>query len=95
MELTLQSKSLVFAKNGVFKDYIRLLFWKNPIRNLKKTALVKGFIWIGAIGKWEDLKGKMRLFHSLTFRGYTRFGTKLRLIFRLNTNFSSTKPALN
>jgi hypothetical protein len=44
MELPLEGKSLTLAKNDLFKDYIRLLFWKTPIRNLKKTAFVKGFI---------------------------------------------------
>ena len=58
MELTLQSKSLIFAENGVFKGYISLYFWTNQINSLKKQPAVKGFIWIVAIGKCEDFKGK-------------------------------------
>jgi hypothetical protein len=30
-----------------------------------------------------------------TFRGFARFGTNLRLIFRLNTKFPNTRPTLN
>jgi hypothetical protein len=36
MELALQSKSLVFAKNGLFEGYISLYFWTNQISSLKK-----------------------------------------------------------
>jgi len=67
MELTLQSKSLALAKNGLFKGYIPLRFWTNQISNLKKQPAVKGFIWIVAMEKLEGFEEKRKLIHSLTF----------------------------
>jgi hypothetical protein len=39
MELTLQGKSLVFAKNELFKAEFRVLFFQFKISSLKKTFL--------------------------------------------------------
>jgi len=41
MELTLQGKSLVFAKNGVFKAEYNVQFLSNEICNLKKEPSQK------------------------------------------------------
>jgi hypothetical protein len=41
MELTLQGKSLVFTKNGVFKAEYKVQFLSNKICNLKKEPSQK------------------------------------------------------
>jgi hypothetical protein len=44
MELTLQGKSLVFAKNGVFKVKIRVCIFIKPNYQPKNNDSLKGFI---------------------------------------------------
>src|SRR6187402_1506175 len=86
MELTLQGKSLVFAKNALFKAKYNAQFLSNEICSLKQPLLRRLYLNCRIV-KFEDFEKKKRFFHSLTFSRYKQFGTKLSPIFGFAKSF--------
>src|SRR6187402_2838833 len=80
MELTLQGKSLVFAKNALFKAKYNAQFLSNEICSLKQPLLRRLYLNCRIV-KFEDFEKKKRFFHSLTFSRYKQFGIKEALSF--------------
>ena len=62
MELTLQGKNLVFAKNGVFKVKYNSQFLFYEISSLKKNFFMRLYLYCD-IGKFEVFNEKRRFFN--------------------------------